>query len=411
MRIIWPGHAGDGCIKLWRGFVITNVAALSPGIYNCRIRQSYQEGLLGDGGLEKALILKGNLINVGVGADALFEGAKEEVIGFELAASYEMGGVPDLDSTVEELIDNWRFSCNREADVLELVASHSPEEFYDPACFDDPPDSKDPRDSNFYYETHGFLPTIYDASLFRDNFQYLGAERISPRLFYETSDYQVRRHKQLGTKGEYTAHFLSIFGDDDILNKKLAHEEAFSYSLKHQVEAWLGEISPGIRLSLTPNPNMDIVELRYSSALGTQTSNNYRAANVGFGVTYALPIIVAVLHASPDSLLLIENPEAHLHPQGQSQMGRLLACAASCGVQIIVETHSDHVLNGMRVAVYEGLLNPDDVQLHFFQRGRDGLTQVISPTINRDARIHPWPDGFFDEWDKNLEALLEPRDK
>lgn len=294
---------------------------------------------------------------MGVGADALFEGAKEDMIGFELAASYEMGGVPGLDSTEEEFVDNWRFSCNRETDVLELVPSDSSEEF------------DDPRDINFYYEAYGFLPTIYHASLFGDNFEYLGAERISPRLFYETSDYQVRRHKQLGTKGEYTAHFLSIFGDDDIPNGQLGHEEAFSYSLKHQVEAWLGEISPGIRISLTPNPNMDIVELRYSSALGTQTSNNYRAANVGFGVTYALPIIVAVLHASPDALLLIENPEAHLHPQGQSQMGRLLACAASCGVQIIVETHSDHVLNGMRVAVYEGLLNPDDVQLHFFQRG------------------------------------------
>jgi predicted ATPase len=182
------------------------------------------------------------------------------------------------------------------------------------------------------------------------------------------------------------------------------------WGLKHQAEAWLGEISPGTRISLTPNPEVGIVGLRYSSVFGTQISNDHRATNVGFGITYVLPVIVAVLSSAPGSLLLIENPEAHLHPKGQAQMGRLLACAASCGVQVIVETHSDHVLNGVRLAVHGGKINPDDVQLHFFQRSeQDGLIEVVSPRIDRDGRIDQWPDGFFDEWEKSLVALLEPR--
>ncbi len=74
----------------------------------------------------------------------------------------------------------------------------------------------------------------------------------------------------------------------------------------------------------------------------------------------------------------------------------------------MVETHSDHVLNGIRVAVHNGKFRPDDVQLHYFQRRKeDGQSQVISPRIDRDGRIDKWPDGFFDEWDKNLEALLD----
>ena len=174
----------------------------------------------------------------------------------------------------------------------------------------------------------------------------------------------------------------------------------------------MGEVSPGTRIHLNLSNGMDIIGLQYSFVTGKQVSNKYRATNVGFGISYTLPIIVAVLSSGPGSLLLIENPEAHLHPKGQAKMGELLACAASCGVQVVVETHSDHVLNGMRLATYGGKINPDDIQLHFFQRREeDGQSQVISPRLDRDGRIDQWPDGFFDEWDKSLEALLEPRDE
>jgi predicted ATPase len=92
-------------------------------------------------------------------------------------------------------------------------------------------------------------------------------------------------------------------------------------------------------------------------------------------------------------------------------MGELLALAASCGVQVVIETHSDHVLNGIRLAVHGGKLNPKDVQLHYFQRKNkkgQAFTDVVSPHIDRNGRIDQWPDGFFDEWDKSLDALLEP---
>lgn len=94
-------------------------------------------------------------------------------------------------------------------------------------------------------------------------------------------------------------------------------------------------------------------------------------------------------------------------------MGELLALAASCGVQVVIETHSDHVLNGIRLAVHSGKLEPEDVQLHYFQRQeKQGqiFTEVVSPRIDRNGRIDRWPDGFFDEWEKNLITLLKPRD-
>src|SRR5439155_18457924 len=138
-------------------------------------------------------------------------------------------------------------------------------------------------------------------------------ERIGPRRFFETSDFLVRQRRQLGSAGEYTAQFLATFGREHIVSSILGHPEAASLSLQDQVEGWLGEISPGTRISLTPNLGTDTVSLQYSFVLGHQVSNKYRATNVGFGITYALPIIVAVLSSVPGSLLLIENPEAHLH--------------------------------------------------------------------------------------------------
>jgi predicted ATPase len=152
------------------------------------------------------------------------------------------------------------------------------------------------------------------------------------------------------------------------------------------------------------------MRLEYSFDMGKDVSSRYRNTNVGFGITYTLPIIVAVLASPPGTIILVENPEAHLHPRGQAKIGELLALAASCGVQVVIETHSDHVLNGIRLAVHGGKIKPEDVQLNYFQRREkqgQAFTKVISPHIDRNGRIDRWPDGFFDEWEKSLYVLLE----
>jgi predicted ATPase len=323
------------------------------------LRQSYQQRLLESIGLA----LNGDLVHIGTAKDALFEDAKEDKIGFFLT----------LEDGNEAI---WQFDYDPEADILGLASPTVP-------------------------------PETYQASLFGDDFQYLQAERIGPRASFAMSDFQVRQHRQLGTMGEYTAHFLSIFRDSEIPNSTLSHSQAKSSNLLSQVEAWLSEISPGTRIHIIDNPSLDLVSLQYSFGL----SKEYRATNVGFGITYTLPVITAILSAKPGSLLLLENPEAHLHPKGQARMGNLLARAAARDVQIILETHSDHVLNGIRLAVHGGDLDPERVRLHFFQRRENQeqtISEVISPRMNRRGRIDQWPDGFFDEWDNSLAALLQP---
>jgi predicted ATPase len=342
------------------------------------LRQSYEQRLL-----SKGLALNGDLVKIGTGKDALFERAESDNISFELGFKSEQ---------IESLC--WVYQYDSKSDVIEIKNAIN------------------------------ISDNLRDICLFNDYFHYLQSERLGPRTVSEMSDYLVRQHFQIGISGEYTAHFMAIFAkyrihsindyQKNYTQDKIpptSHPQAQSLLLKDQVEAWMGEISPGTQIKISSNPDIDLMSLQYSFVMGKEVSNPYRSTNVGFGISYTLPIIVSVLASSPGSLILIENPEAHLHPRGQSRIGELLALAASYGVQIIIETHSDHVLNGIRVAVHGGKIKPDDVQLHYFQRTANterASTEVISPKIDRNGRIDRWPDGFFDEWERNLDILLEP---
>ena len=104
---------------------------------------------------------------------------------------------------------------------------------------------------------------------------------------------------------------------------------------------------------------------------------------------------------------MIDSPEAHLHPSAQSQMGRLLARFAAAGVQILVETHSDHLLNGARLAVKERVLPHTALQIHFFTGATKEGHGVVSPTLDSNGRIDEWPDGFFDQSEKDLSRLTD----
>ncbi|CCI03525.1 conserved hypothetical protein [Microcystis aeruginosa PCC 9807] len=324
------------------------------------LRQSYKQDLLP----KEGLALNGDLVRIGTAKDALFEGAKEDSITFEITSA-------------DHGKSSWIFEYDPNSDVLQL--------------------------SPLFQDT---IPQdIYRSNLFTDKFYYLRAERMSPSPHFEISEFQVKQHKQLGSKGEFTAHFLSIYEEEKIIDSKLEHPQAISTSFKNQVEAWIGEISPGTRIIISSHPEMDLVSLQYSYGL----SNPYRPTNTGFGITYILPIVVALLSSTTDTLILLENPEAHLHPKGQSKIGELLALAASCGVQIIVETHSDHVLNGIRRAVKNKKIDAQDVRIHYFQRylkQGQAVSEVISPILYQDGGIDQWPDGFFDQVEKDLMELL-----
>lgn len=247
-----------------------------------------------------------------------------------------------------------------------------------------------------------------DYSTFNGNLQYLKAERNGPLKTYPTSSYHLQK-THLGTKGEYTVHYLNLNGSDRIKNVALLHPKAKSDTLIHQTEAWLSEISPGTKLNTTKIPNTDLVLLDFQFETNTDYSNRYRPVNVGFGLSYTLPVIVALLTATEGKLIIVENPEAHLHPRGQVEIAKLAAKAAQTNAQIIFETHSDHIINGLRVAVKENEISNKDLGIFFFERknqGHESFSVITEIKIDKKGELSDFPKNFLDESTNQLFKLL-----
>ena len=320
--------------------------------------------------LPDELILGGPLTDLGTGADVLFEDAQRNIIGIELRHNK----IP----TPYGL----KFDYVSRADRLITVAEGELHD-YGPA---EGWESTPPIGGNLFY---------------------VQAERIGPRKHYPLSE-TASRYGDMGPRSEFA---LSYWNSQK--NHLLPEEDPRCTDLKARtlsaiLEHWLGTVSPGAHLVLDTIPDADALLARFSfdrpMDVGTRP---YRATNVGFGLSYTLPVLIALL-TPPGTLCLIENPEAHLHPQGQTKLAELAVRASMAGVQVIAETHSDHFMDGVRIAVRDGLILPEQTAFHYFERV-DGKTVLSSPQVDAEGRLSSWPAGFFDQHDQNLAKLLAPK--
>lgn len=290
------------------------------------------------------------------------------------------------------------------------------------------------------YIIHGSATEQVISNLFDSGFNYLNAERIGPRLTYPIGSDSGWAYN-VGAQGQYAAAILGRYRESPIQNSisgplaspeaafsiqdpdaPITFEEAESDTqisntgrfaapfrpLAAEVTHWMQEIIPGFEFDARIIEQTDQAIL----LMRTDPSQNFvRPTNIGFGLIYTLPIVVAALVAPPGSLLIIENPEAHLHPRSQSIMGRFLARVAAAGVQVVVETHSDHILNGIRVAVRQGAwgqaINANDIVIQYFIAANDhSPLRIATPRLYPSGGITPWPTGFFDQLDRDIEELL-----
>ena len=327
------------------------------------LRQSFESGELASG----HLVLGGDRTDLGAGSDVLFEDAEEELIGFEL------GG---------DDVPGWTraFAYSRGRDRLSAMGTNSGD----------------------------IVPSSWrERPPFGGHFANVEAERIGPRKSYPLSEVQARR-RNLGGRGEYAWNYLQEHQDDLLDAADPRRADGSGRRLVEVVDQWLQDVSPGAHLHLESVQAADAVIAGFTfDRPGDVASQRHRATNVGFGLSYALPVVLALLVPS-GALSLIENPEAHLHPRGQTKLAELAVRAAKSGLQVFIETHSDHFLDGVRIAVHDGLISPSDVVVHYFERS-DGRTVVSSPRLGADGRLSHWPAGFFDQHEENLARLLAPR--
>lgn len=243
--------------------------------------------------------------------------------------------------------------------------------------------------------------------------QYISAERGAPKQEHEYSLSKIKS-RQWGEYGENAVAFLAEFGDDIVVNEKMRNPLCPDPMLKAQVNAWLNVVSHGASVNMKVNDTLQKVELSFSFASGVN-KYAFRPQNVGFGLSYVLSLLIMVLTAQPGDCIVLENPEAHIHPRGQAEFGKLMSLAASAGIQIIVETHSDHIVNGVRVAIKNGIIDRHFAVIQFFNRvnhqhPEHGIFEQYSVVrkIEIDSRgeLSEYPDDFLDEWDRQLRHLI-----
>jgi len=234
---------------------------------------------------------------------------------------------------------------------------------------------------------------------------FISADRYGPKLTYKINNEDTK----VGKYGEFTPYIIDQHKNDILKNKSVYFDETVSSSsLLSEVNNWLSFILDGVKIdtSVIDSANISILKITNFA----QSILDFRSPiHMPYGASYILPIIVSCLmnSKSKQGKVIIENPEAHLHPSAQSKLGKFLAKMASSGVQIIIETHSDHIINGIRIAIKNKDISKDDVVFHSFSRGKElGDNLVEEILIDENGKLNKWPEGFFDQYEKDMMELI-----
>ena len=272
---------------------------------------------------------------------------------------------------------------------------------------------KDLTKSLIEKSTHTIDNEIFSESLFYLwGCQFIGAARLGPQISYPKNDFFVDIYEQISEKegkSEYVVHFLDKKRNQEVIPEIC--KTGFAADLFAQVAAWEKEISTGVNLFVEDKGLLGY-ELTYQFNTDKGRTEKFNAINVGFGLTYVLPVIVAILSAQKGAILFIENPEAHLHPKGQAQLAELIALAAQAGIQIVIETHSDHIINGILVQCkkFESEkkgIDKNNVRLYNFNIEEGHInTSVEDIKILEGGKIDKQPNGFFDQIQNDLKIIM-----
>ncbi|MBN2746004.1 MAG: DUF3696 domain-containing protein [Bacteroidales bacterium] len=331
------------------------------------LRQTHQKNML-----EQGLELKGNLCSMGTTKDALYQSAENDEFSILVKTDNQNKGFFGT-----YLVDRNNFEKTYAKKELSVS-------------------------NNFNI----------DFSLFNNHFQYISAFRNGPLQSYEKDTSTVELFNQMSLiegRSELVAHYLDYFGEESIVDDSLKKNPEDEFiDLKFQTSQWLKEISPEIDIHISSGQTSYKIDYSFNRGSGKTPTEKFKAYNVGFGVSYVLPIVVAALHSAKDSLVIVENPEAHLHPEGIANLMKLISKAANTGVQFIIETHSDHVINGMLVAVKKGLIPHSNVKVYHFARNKEmHQTTTTQLEVLKGGKIRKPPKGFFDRMDKDLDILTD----
>lgn len=256
--------------------------------------------------------------------------------------------------------------------------------------------------SNIYYKIDKMSPLKLDFEVGGDNILnelfYLNAERMGPRISYPAGI-----DDKIMSNGSNAAYLM----DRADMEGRKVHEllalngPASKFSI--HVEEWMNAILGNVSFSVSTDLIKATTDIKY---LNSMVNQEILPTMTGFGISYILSIVVAGLWCSclDSPILIIENPEAHLHPYSQSQMGKFLMLLANAGVQVIIETHSEHIIDGARIQA-TCINNTNGICVNFLLAENDKIT-TKKINVSKTGELDEWPAGFFDQKMQDLRELF-----
>jgi len=238
--------------------------------------------------------------------------------------------------------------------------------------------------ADFSLETERFLQNVY----------FLGPLRSEPARVYQWAG---DAPEDVGPRGEKTiSALLAATKEERYLNRGFKKR---TYRFDEFIARWLKDL--GVISSFEVKPLAE-GRTEYEVLVRTQKSSaEVKLTDVGFGVSQVLPALVQAFYAPENSTIWMEQPEIHLHPKVQANLADTFISAIKSyedssprNLQLIIESHSEHLLTRLQLRVAEGSLDPEDVAIYFVNEGRDGANlEPLRITLYGD--IENWPENFF----------------
>jgi predicted ATPase len=164
-------------------------------------------------------------------------------------------------------------------------------------------------------------------------------------------------------------------------------------------------LSSWFQLFTVPNATLSVKDY---GKFGVQVEMGGRTLDqFGTGASQVLPILALLLSRDPGDIVLLEQPELHLHPGGQQYLADFLMSSISRGVQVILETHSEYMVNRIRRGIVLGSVDSQDVKIVNFEQTENGLTDVHNVSMSSSGGFLDWPKGFFAQTEDDLLAIIE----
>jgi predicted ATPase len=243
-----------------------------------------------------------------------------------------------------------------------------------------------------------------NLDIVRNYLKLINSENIKYMKAFRMDDYidgSKSLKSNLGLSGEYTA---------EVINKRLntltdfqleegSEPQTFSKIFDHWISILLGE-NYRIRSNSLDKDKFKI------SVQEIKSGHEFSLNQVGFGISQILPIITLLLTSKRDEIILIENPEVHLHPKLQSLFVDLSIFVLENGRKLVIETHSEHIINRLRYRIKQTPSLKEKINILFFEKNEEGII-YSDIEITKEGRLAHWPENFFDQTYNDLLGLIE----